>query len=157
MNAKGFTLIELLITIAIIGIVAAIAIPNLLTALHKGKLKATMGDMKSIGTALESYMTDNSMAPGGGTLSRIIDLGVYLVPFYIKRLPSLDGWGGGLRYESGAPGPEQELYSVISYGKDWLDTGVNIGLNGYVITSRVDFGNDICFSNGVFTYAPKVK
>ena len=48
MKSKGFTLIELLIVIAIIGIVAAIAIPNLLTALQKGKLKATMGDMKSI-------------------------------------------------------------------------------------------------------------
>ena len=53
MNKKGFTLIELLIVVAIIGIVAAIAIPNLLTALQKGKQKATMGDMKSVGTAMK--------------------------------------------------------------------------------------------------------
>jgi prepilin-type N-terminal cleavage/methylation domain-containing protein len=157
MRNKGFTLIELLITIAIIGIVATIAIPNLLTALQKGKLKATMGDMKSVGVALESYMTDYSMAPGGGTLSRIADLNIYLVPFYIKRLPFLDGWGGVLRYQSGAVGPQQELYSVISYGKDRLSTGISIGFNGYLINSMDGFKNDICFANGLFTYAPKIK
>ena len=157
MKKKGFTLIELLITIAIIGIVAAIAIPNLLTALHKGKLKATMGDMKSIGTAIESYLTDTTMAPGGGTLSRIADLNVYLAPFYIKRLPFQDGWGGVLRYQSGTPGPAQELYSVISYGKDGFTTGINIDMSGYIINYMGAFNNDICFSNGLFTYSPKLK
>ncbi|MCK5220504.1 MAG: prepilin-type N-terminal cleavage/methylation domain-containing protein, partial [Candidatus Aminicenantes bacterium] len=63
MRRKGFTLIELLIVVAIIGIVAAIAIPNLLTAVQKSKQKATMGDMKAIGTAVESYVTDNYLAP----------------------------------------------------------------------------------------------
>ena len=92
MKTKGFTLIELLIVIAIIGIVAAIAIPNLLTALQKSKLKATMGDMKSIGTAIESYMTDNSMAPGGGDYNLIEDLAIFLDPFYIKVLPDRDAW-----------------------------------------------------------------
>ncbi len=63
MKREGFTLIELLIVVAIIGIVAAIAIPNLLTAVLKSKQKSTMGDMKSIGTAVDSYMTDNYIAP----------------------------------------------------------------------------------------------
>ena len=60
---KGFTLIELLIVVAIIGIIAAIAIPNLLNAIDRGKQKRTMADMRSIGTAIESYAVDNNVYP----------------------------------------------------------------------------------------------
>ena len=48
-NNKGFTLIELLIVVAIIGIIVAIAIPNLLNAIQRAKQKRTMGDMRTAG------------------------------------------------------------------------------------------------------------
>ena len=159
MKRQGFTLIELLIVIAIIGIVAAIAIPNLLTALQKGKQKATMGDMKSIGTAVESYMTDLYMAPAD--CNNASDLEGILSPFYIKVMPTQDGWGGPYQYISQGVGENQDLYSLWSYGRGSVLNGgtvdVDVAASPYVVSSMTGFQNDIVFSNGNFTFAPKVK
>jgi len=155
MNKKGFTLIELLIVVAIIGIIAAIAIPNLLVALQKGKQKATMGDLKSVGNAIESYIVDWSFAPQGATTLAGLDQG-WFRPFYIKILPLIDGWGTGFLYESGAaPGPTQDAYSVQSNGRDKTDDNMAIG--EYDVRALTDFDNDIIYSNGQFTVGPRVK
>src|SRR5712691_939044 len=60
---RRFTLIELLIVVAIIGIIAAIAIPNLLNAIDRSKQKRTMADIRSVGTACEEYSIDNNFYP----------------------------------------------------------------------------------------------
>lgn len=160
MNKKGFTLIELLIVIAIIGIVAAIAIPNLLTALQKGKQKATMGDMKTIGGAIESYMSDNSFAPQtGNTTADQAAFRTLLEPFHIKLLPQRDGWNNVYQYNAGndSQSPLRERYSIISYGRDGASTGLAVADNNYPVTDLDHFNNDICYSNGQYTYGPKVK
>ena len=72
---KGFTLIELLIVVAIIGIIAAIAIPNLLNAINRGRQKRTMSDIRSIATAMEAYSVDFNFYP---KVSATIALGMYL-------------------------------------------------------------------------------
>ena len=59
----GFTLIELLIVVAIIGILAAIAVPNFLNAQTRAKLARVQGDFKSYGTAIETYTLDHGAAP----------------------------------------------------------------------------------------------
>jgi len=150
MNKKGFTLIELLIVVAIIGIIAAIAIPNLLTSIQKSKQKATMGDMKSIGTAVTSYHTDMYIAP---TTLTDAGFGGHIV-FYMPRFPQRDGWGSAWIYNRG--GTMFDRYSIRSYGRDQAATAPGVG-SDYVVTSMAGFNQDIIFSDGTFAWSPRVK
>lgn len=59
----AFTLIELLIVVAIIGILAAIAVPNFLNAQIRAKISRTVSDMKTLETALEMYRVDKGRYP----------------------------------------------------------------------------------------------
>ena len=64
-NEKGFTLIELLIVVAIIGILAAIAIPQFASYRKKAFDSAAQSDIKTMKTELEGYYTDNFEYPVG--------------------------------------------------------------------------------------------
>lgn len=60
---KGFTLIELLIVVAIIGILAAIAVPNFLNAQMRAKVARVKADFKAISTGFAMYQMDNNLYP----------------------------------------------------------------------------------------------
>jgi len=60
---RAFTLIELLIAVAIIAILAAIAVPNLLDAQVRSKVARVKNDLRALATALEAYQADNQAYP----------------------------------------------------------------------------------------------
>jgi len=66
MTRKSFTLIELLIVVAIVGILAAIAVPNLRNALVRTKIARVESELHSLGMAIEMYRLDNHAVPPDG-------------------------------------------------------------------------------------------
>ncbi|MFQ5878231.1 MAG: type II secretion system protein [Acidobacteriota bacterium] len=139
----GFTLVELIIVVATVGIIAAVAVPNLLNALDKSRQKATMNDLRTIATAIESYAVDSSAYPVSITswsaLKPLVD------PYFIKDAPGSDGWSNSWEVATGATGRD---YSMISLGKDGAS-----GARGGGKTT--DFDCDIIFRTGQFFQWPE--
>jgi prepilin-type N-terminal cleavage/methylation domain-containing protein len=62
-QCRGFTLLELLITVGIISILSAIAVPNFVDAQVRARSAREISDMRTLKTAIESYVTDNGCYP----------------------------------------------------------------------------------------------
>ena len=78
---KGFTLIELLVVIAVLGVLAAVVIPNVGRFLGSGTVEAANTEAHNVQTAVLSYMVDNSLTTCAGEVGPGLlatdDIGTY--------------------------------------------------------------------------------
>ncbi len=166
-TGNGFTLIELLIVIAIIGIIAAMLIPNLLDAMNKAKQKRTVAEIKIVGTGLMSWLTDQTGAAAAGastSSTSTTDLSDYaaisatglqtvLAPNYVGLLPLLDGWKNPYDYYLNVADPtNQHVMAIRSRGRDGNASGDTYAFGPYDPT---DYAQDILWTDGFFIRWPE--
>jgi general secretion pathway protein G len=144
-DERGFTLIELLVVVTIIGIISAIAVPNLINAVHRSKQKRTMADIRSLGTAIEEYAVDAGYFPVADSITALEGK---VVPAYSRAIPTRDAWQNDFHIDSTALS-----YTVASCGKDAAGTCTPVCTDGCGASQL--FTDDIIFGHGHFIQWPE--
>ncbi|WP_082936658.1 type II secretion system major pseudopilin GspG [Pseudomonas citronellolis] len=118
----GFTLIEIMVVVVILGILAALVVPQVMSRPDQAKVTAAQNDIRAIGAALDMYKLDNHSYPSTqqGIEALVSRPGGNPQPRnwnkegYLKRLPA-DPWGNP--YQFLAPGTKGP-YDLFSFGAD---------------------------------------
>ncbi len=117
---RGFTLIELMVVLAIIGVLAALIVPNVLGRADDARITAARTDVGNLMQALKLYKLDNQRFPSTeqGLNALVLKPTTEPVPGnwkpYLDKLPS-DPWGRPYQYLN--PGIKGEV-DVLSFGAD---------------------------------------
>ena len=121
-TSKGFTLIELMLVVAIIGILAAIAIPNFISMTDRAKEGQVKGNMHTLQTAVEDFAILNGrypLAADGPTVENLLSGTVTPDNPFTGVLTTVN-WGGlaATQGDLGYTIPGLNMYSISGYGSD---------------------------------------
>ncbi|WP_019341373.1 MULTISPECIES: type II secretion system major pseudopilin GspG [Pseudomonadaceae] len=127
---RGFTLIEIMVVVVILGILAALVVPQVMNRPDQAKVTVAKGDIKAISAALDMYKLDNYAYPSTqqGLDALVEKPGGNPQPKnwnrdgYLKRVPK-DPWGNEYQYLS--PGTQGQ-FDLYSYGADGKQGGSDL-------------------------------
>jgi len=120
--ARGFTLIEIMVVIVILGVLAALVVPNVLSRTDDARIAAAKSDLGAIRQALKLYRLDNQRYPTTeqGLAALVTKPTITPAPpnwkpgGYLEKLPR-DPWGRPYQYLN--PGLKGEV-DIFTYGAD---------------------------------------
>ncbi|MFH1741376.1 MAG: prepilin-type N-terminal cleavage/methylation domain-containing protein [bacterium] len=172
-TCRGFTLIELLIVVAIIGVLAAIAVPNFLNAQMKAKVARAVSDMNSVAFAISCYHMDRNSYPEiiYGYIPRITtpiaymssipldffnqyyetEVFEYAPPYYYTDEPRCPNDAYYNAFQAYSP---KSAFMVYSYGPDQMSTTV-VNETGKGMSGKILIMYDA--SNGVVSWGSLFK
>lgn len=122
----GFTLVEIIVVVIIIGLLATLVAPRLLSRLTQSRQTTALAKAATLSTAVEGYLADGNPRPSSGSLRFLLEKPSGAGDAwkqYVKNEDDLkDPWG--MEFQILIPGKKNKAdYDIVSYGADKKEGG----------------------------------
>jgi type II secretory pathway pseudopilin PulG len=147
----------ILIGIFLVGMFAAILIPNFLNALHKAKQKRAMAELQTMGRAIERYQAEHGYAPAATDMP---SLGAALDGRSSSPIPRLDPWQHPYRYACWQESPAAkgcDHYRIASGGRDGKFAQADLKDYRPIEFAPGEYDSDIVYGDDAFIARPQAR